>query len=191
MSRGERSHRWPIVRYAAVWLLGGCLAAALVVASVRGGTSDPAPGERPSRAARSTPTAAPGCVIRRDEGATTPSAVRVMQPPTVGPPATPAPVGVHRRPPSPAALVGSLRRGYIVVQYRPSLGRDIVRTLEREFGRGDPPTVVTPDGTGMKFAVAVTAWSRLLGCSSTGGDVLDAAQDFRLRYAGAGPDARP
>ena len=187
---GDRSHRWPVVRYAAVWLLGGCLAAALVVASLRG-TSDAVPDERPPLAARPTPSPVPGCVVRRDTGAATPSAVRVMQPPTVGPRATPASVGVHRRPPSPAALVGALRRGYVVVQYRPSLERDVVRTLEREFGRGTPPTVVTPDGTGMRFAVAVTAWSRLLGCSSAEGDVLDAAQDFRRRYAGVGPDARP
>ena len=186
----ESSHRWPVVRYAVVWLLAGCLAAAFVVVTVRG-ASDASPDEGGTSAAERAPTAAPGCVIRHDSGGATPSAVRVMQPPTLGPPATPAPVGVHRRPRSPEALVGALRRGYIVVQYRPSLERDVVRMLEREFGRDAPPTVVAPDGTGMRFAVAVTAWSRLLGCSSTDGDVLNAAQDFRRRYAGLGPDTRP
>ena len=190
---GRRSHRWPVVRYAAAWLLAGCLAAGAVVTAVRGPSEPSGPTAEPRPAAVETPAARPagGCVVRRDSGRGTRSALRVIQPPTLGPPATPARLGVHTRPPRPAALVGALRRGYIVVQYRPSLDREVVRTLHREFGRGGPPTVVTPDATGMRFAIAVTAWSRLLGCPSADERSRAAAQEFRRRYAGVGPDAGP
>ena len=190
---GSRSPRWPVVRYAAAWLLAGCLAAGAVVTAVRGASEPSDVTPEPRRAAVETPVASPAgrCVMRRDRGRGTRSALRVIQPPTLGPPATPARLGVHARPPRPAALVGALRRGFIVVQYRPSLDRDVVRRLEREFGRGSPPTIVTPDATGMRFAIAVTAWSRLLGCPSGDERSRAAAQDFRLRYAGVGPDAGP
>ena len=185
----ERVPRWPVVRYAAVWLLAGCLAAAVVVVAVRGAAQTGSGGRPAGERAAAKP--AGSCIIRRDTGRVTPSALRAMQPPTLGPPARPARPGVHTRPLRPRALVGALRRGLIVVQYRPSLRPEIVRRLRREFGTGSPPTVVTPDATGMRFAVAVTAWSRLLGCASAHGDALRAAQDFRRHHAGAGPEATP
>lgn len=190
---GGRSHRWPVVRYATIWLVTGCLAAGAVVVAVRG-ASEPSGGTSDARRADvERPAASPtgGCVSRRDSGRPTLSALRAIQPPTLGPPAAPARLGVHTRPPRPAALVGALRRGYIVVQYRPSLARRLVRRLHREFGGGTPPTIVTPDATGMRFEVAVTAWSRVLGCPSADGEALEAVQDFRRRYAGLGPDAGP
>ena len=190
---GRPSHRWPVVRYAAVWLMAGCLAAGVVVVAV-GGAPDPSrPASDAGRADVQEPAETPtgGCVARRDSGQETRSALRAIQPPTLGPPAEPARSGVHTRPPGLAALVGALRRGYIVVQYRPSLDRRVVRRLNREFGSGTPPTVVTPDASGMRFAIAVTAWSRVLGCASADGEALEAAQDFRRRYAGLGPDAGP
>lgn len=186
----ERPPRWPVVRYATTWLVAGCLAAGAVVIAVRG-TSEPRPA-RPATVAEPRASApAASCVVRRDSGRVASSALRVMQPPTLGPRARPAPPGIHTRPLPPAALVGALRRGVIVVQYRPSLRRALVKRLRREFGGDDPPTIVTPDATGMRFAVAVTAWSRLLGCASARGDALAAAHDFRRRHAGVGPDAGP
>ena len=184
-----RSPKWPVVFYATGWLLAAFIAAGAVVVAVRGASdSDPprrAGVERPADAINTS------CVVRRDTGRVTPSALGVMQPPTLGPPSRPAAPGIHTRPIPSTALVGALRRGFIVVQYRPSLRPALVRRLRQEFGSGDPPTIVAPDATGMRFAVAVTAWSRLLGCASASEDTLTAGQEFRRRYAGTGPDVRP
>ena len=183
---GGGSHRWPVVRYATIWLVAGFLAAGVVVVAVRGASQPSGQTSDARRADVRRPAETPtgGCVARRDSGQGTLSALRAIQPPTLGPPATPARSGVHTRPPGLAALVGALRRGYIVVQYRPTLDRRLIRRLNREFGSGSPPTVVTPDASGMRFAIAVTAWSRVLGCASADGAALDAAQDFR-RFAAA------
>ena len=185
----ERSPKWPVVFYATAWLLAGCIAAGAVVVAVRGAAGPEPAGRAAAEAPADRPAAS--CVERRDTGRVTLASLKVMQPPTLGPPSRPAAPGIHTRPLPPAELVGALRRGFIVVQYRPTLRPALVRRLRREFGRGDPPTVVTPDGTGMRFAVAVTAWSRLLGCASARDDTLAAAQDFRRRHAGTGPEAGP
>lgn len=193
------SPRWPVVFYSIAWLLAGCVAAGAIVLAVQSasGSGDGeqsasgSGGAEQARNQRPPDRLTRSCVVRRDTGPVTSSSLRVLQPPTLGPPSRPATPGIHTRPLAATELVGALRRGYIVVQYRPSLEAALVRRLRREFGAGDPPTVVAPDATGMRFTVAVTAWSRLLGCADLGEDTIAAAQEFRRRYAGAGPDARP
>jgi Protein of unknown function (DUF3105) len=116
-----------------------------------------------------------------------------IRPPVAGPPA-PAAVadGVHAAAPGPTGLVGALRRGRVVVQYRPSLAAPLVRRLRGAIARSRPDRlVIAPDGSGMPYLVAATAWGRLLGCRSLPPAALTALESFARHNAGRGPEARP
>jgi len=104
-----------------------------------------------------------------------------------GPRAAPAAPGVYSRPVSGGALVGAIRRGTIVIHYRPPLAEDRVDQLE-ELQKAVPVgTIVTPN-EGMRYVLAVTAWRRLLGCRRFDGGTVDAIRLFRGRFIGSGPD---
>ena len=51
-------------------------------------------------------------------------------------------------------------------------------------------TILAPNGTRMPYALAVTAYRRLLGCPRVTPATLDAVQLFRGRFVGGGPEAR-
>lgn len=184
MTRGSR-HGWATARYTLVWLLASAVVALVVALAVRSESGlpseDPIELETAAREAE--------CVLRRETGAAEDSTVDVMQPPTFGPPSQMAAPGVYTRSPSPDQLVGALRRGLIVVQYRPRLAPAQVEVLRRAFADLRETTVITPDATGMRYAVAVTAWTRLLGCSRIAPDVARVARAFHGEYADTGPDA--
>jgi hypothetical protein len=173
-----------VSRYALVWITGVALAVGLV--GVLAEDPRPAP-----RAVDPVVTAAKraSCVLRTDAGGTTARDLDVMQPPTFGPPATPAEPGVYARAPRTVAVVGSLRRGTVVVQYRSGTPRRAVLELHRLAGLAPSASIVTPDRTGMRYAVAATAWGRLLGCPRFSRRALVAVQAFATRYRGRGPDA--
>ncbi len=179
------SHKSATARYAVVWLLATAAVAVVIALAVN--TDEDLPEQDPvelETAARDG-----GCVLRRETGATDASTVGVMQPPTFGPPAEMAAPGVYTTPPPPENLVGALRRGIVVVQYRPHLPRNELAALRRTFRPLLEDTIVTPDGTGMRYAVAVTAWSRLLGCPRVDADTLELGVAFQREYAGSGPDS--
>jgi hypothetical protein len=173
-----------IGRYALAWIA----AAALAVGVLRVFSDD---------AARPVPTVDPvahaaqrgGCVLRSDAGGATSRDLDVAQPPTFGPPAAPAATGVYTHPPRTEAVVASLRRGTIVLQYRAGTPRSTVNALRRVFARAPFESIVTPDRTGMRYSVAATAWGRLLGCPRASRRALAALHAFGLRYRGRGPDA--
>jgi len=171
-----------------VWLLASAALAAGVAIVVPTDDSElpPAGPAQLESAARDAE-----CVLRRDAGSSDPAAVDVMQPPTFGPPGPTAEPDVYTQSPSPRELVGALRRGVVVVQYRPLLSPAEIRDVRRRFADAMSETIVTPDATGMRYAVAVTAWSRLLGCPRVAREVLDVAAAFHGEYAGMGPDAEP
>lgn len=181
----DRRRRWPVARYALGWLSAAAIVV-VTVALVMGSGPEPPPSSpaQLERAARGA-----DCTLRRDAGSSSRTTVEVMQPPTFGPPGPAAEPGIYSRSPSPRELVGALRRGTIVVQYRPDLGRRVVTLLRREFGRPPPATIVTPDATGMRYAVAVTAWTRLLGCAAVTDDALEVAHGFEALYRNTGPEA--
>ena len=180
----SRNHGRAVLRYGVAWLAATAVLVVGVLIAVRGLADGPDGSGRAVFAGPGTP-----CGERHDTGPADRSATLVMQPPTFGPPAEPAPAGEHQRSPRPEALVGALRRGRIVVQYRPGLQPVFVRRIEREFDAMERETVITPDATGMRYAIAVTTWRRVLGCSAVDAKALRAARDFALRYAGSGPDA--
>jgi hypothetical protein len=180
---GASSNPIAIGRYALGWIGVVALVAGLAGFLLR----DPRPAPRADPVTLAATEG--GCVIRTDAGGTSARDLDVMQPPTFGPPAAPAATGVYRHAPRTAAVVGSLRRGTVVLQYRTGTPRRVVRKLGRMFGHAPFASIVTPDRTGMRYAVAATAWGRLLGCPHATGKALAAMQAFALRYRGRGPDA--
>jgi hypothetical protein len=130
-----------------------------------------------------------GCVLRRDSGAAPGRDLDVMQPPTFGPPAAPAATGVYSHAPRTTAMVGSLRHGIVVLLYRSDTPRQMVLELRRVRSLAPSSSIVAPDGTGMRYAVAATAWGRLLGCPRPTESALAAVRTFAVTYRGRGPDA--
>lgn len=109
--------------------------------------------------------------------------------PVAGSAGRPARPGFYEDPPPSGALVGALRVGVIVLHYDPELPSsriDELRVVQRAVPEG---TIVTPNGT-MGFAVAATAWRRLLGCPRMTDATIDALRLFRGRYIGQGTAAR-
>jgi hypothetical protein len=172
-----------IGRYALAWVAA--------VAAAVGATGWLAAGPRSVPAGDPVVAAAQrgGCVLRSDAGGATAADLDVMQPPTFGPPAAPAANGVYAHAPRTEAVVGSLRRGTVVLQYRTGTSGQTVRELRRMSALAPFSSIVTPDRTGMRYAVAATAWGRLLGCPQATPAALAALHVFALHYRGRGPDA--
>jgi Protein of unknown function (DUF3105) len=177
--------RRALLRYAAAWLGAGALVVGALVLLV-----DPTPEDDPARlppveqirlerAARLA-----RCDLRRGPGAAraNPAAdgVAARVPARPGRYATPLPADT---------LVAAMRRGIVVIQYRPGLAdddRERLGALQAVLPRG---TIVAPNDTGMPYDVAVVAWRRVLGCRRFGGDAIDAVSLFRGRFVGSGPDS--
>ncbi len=176
----ERPRNWAAGRYALAWFLaiGAVVAFAVGLLHVPSRHADPV-----AAAARHG-----GCVLRQDAGDVAARDLDVMQPPTFGPRARPAAPGVYTHAPHTAALVGALRRGVVVIQYRPGTTRQTVADLQA--AHDSVPVILTPDRTGMRYAVAATAWGRLLGCPDASSNALQAVRLFALRFRGSGPDAK-
>lgn len=97
--------------------------------------------------------------------------------------------GFYEQPVATAELTAAVRRGIIVIQFRGDLDGDRVDALKTLQAAVPEGTIVAPNGTGMRFEVAVTAYRRLLGCPRFTTASLDAVQLFRGRFVGSGPDA--
>jgi hypothetical protein len=102
--------------------------------------------------------------------------------------ATPAAAGFYEEPVDPMSLLAALRDGVIVIQFRDleSSELDLLHSFQEAVPDG---TIVVPNDTDMPFAVAVTAYRRLLGCTELSQSSVDAIQLFRGRFIGSGPDA--
>jgi hypothetical protein len=95
--------------------------------------------------------------------------------------------GIYTRAPRTAAVVASLRRGMIVVHYRRGTPQGMVLALRRE--RVQSASIVAPGASGMRYALAATAWGRLLGCPRITPGALAAVRAFAATYQGRGPEA--
>ena len=51
--------------------------------------------------------------------------------------------------------------------------------------------ILTPNGTGMPFEVAATAWTQSLTCRRMSPQVFDAIRTFKDRYRDRGPEFVP
>lgn len=175
--------RLALLGYTAAWLVAAAAIAVLTVVLLHGSDPDEV-SVPPVRETELTSAAREArCQLvhaeRRGER---------LNPAVDGPAATPAAPGVYEQPPSTAALVGALRRGVVVIQVgsaAPDGTVDRLAELQRALPEG---TIVTPAAPGMPFAIAVTAYRRLLGCARYTPRTLDAVQLFRGRFVGTGPD---
>lgn len=175
-------HRRALARYVALWLVAGAAVAVIGLQLLRGaGENEPVvlPPLRETELVAASRTA--GCDLRRERGA------RALQPAVSGPPAIAGRPGVYEQTPPPDALIGALRRGIIVIHYRPSLADEPIAQLQRLQAAVPRATIVTPNEN-MRYEVAVTAWRRLLGCDHFREATIDAIRFFRGRYVGLGPD---
>jgi len=175
--------RGALAGYVVCWLVA-CTVVAAVAASVLDRFSEdevslpPLRGTVLADAARHA-----GCELRRvAPGERT-------RPPVNGTPASRAAApGVYDEPPSADELVAAMRRGIIVIHLGeriPSDVRPTLVTIQKALPAG---TIVTPDRSGMTYALAVTVHRRLLGCRSASVRTLDAIRLFRGRFVGSGPD---
>ena len=185
-AQGTR-RRWrpgPIA-YAAAWLVGGAAVSIVIIAllggSEDGPTNEPAvapiaPADLDSAALRAA------CEVRRHTDS------RPAEPPSGGPSGFPPPPAVYRAPLDRSAVVAALRRGRVVLQYRPGLSPDALEQLEGLHKTVPAGTIVTPNPR-MTAQVAITAWRRALLCPHFKPETLDAIRLFRGRFLGKRPRA--
>jgi Protein of unknown function (DUF3105) len=172
--------RWATAAYVAAWL--GAAAAVAVLAVIVDGHGDRQTISLPAVEATRLVDAARrgGCELRHGAD---------LNPPASGshgaPPARP---GVCEDAPPARALVSALRRGVVVVHYRPGLTGDRVDGLEELQAAAPNGTIVAPNATGMRYEVAATASGHLLGCKTMTESAVEALLLFRGRYLGTGPD---
>lgn len=175
--------RWPAVTlYVVVWLATGVAAAGILLLVLSDGDDGKASLPPVQHTELRVAAQRAGCELRVGDEQ------RQGEPPVVGGRAAPAAPGFYESPLPRSALVGALRRGIVVISYRPDLPQEqraLLRALQDAVPRG---TIVAPNET-MPFAIAVTAWRRLLGCRRTGPEMIDAVRLFRGRFVGAGPDS--
>ena len=90
-------------------------------------------------------------------------------------------------------LVHTLEHGRIDIQYKKGTPAATVARLEAlvaEMNQGYH-LLLFENTTGMKPAVAATAWTHLLSCPSMNDKVFDAIRTFRARYIDKGPETVP
>ncbi len=180
MDPSPAPHRRALLQYVAAWLVAGAIVAVLGLALLRGGEAEEVslPPVRETKLEDAAMLA--GCELRRDtEG-------RIEQPPVAGPPTeTAIRPAIYTSLPSRAALIGALRRGIIVIHYRPSIGEEQIEELNRLHEAVPEGTIITPNPQ-MPYEAAATAWQRLLGCRKFEQRAVDAIRLFRGRYIGLG-----
>jgi Protein of unknown function (DUF3105) len=90
-------------------------------------------------------------------------------------------------------LVHPLEHGRIEVQYKPGTPSTTVQQLEALLAEQSDGyhMLMFENTTGMKYAVAATAWTHLLGCPEMNDKVFDAIRSFRARFIDKGPEQVP
>lgn len=90
-------------------------------------------------------------------------------------------------------LVHTLEHGRIDVQYKEGTPQQTVRKLEALLKESEDGyhLLLFPNPTEMKYEVAATAWTHLLGCERFTDDAIDALRAFRARYIDKGPEQIP
>jgi hypothetical protein len=147
-----------------------------------------------------------GCEVRlnlREEGNshvpnTTPVAYSTNPPTSGNHNPTPVADGAYLTPLRPATdeglnvrnFVHSLEHGRIEIQYSSDLPEADQLALKGVFDEDPGGVLLFPDDE-MPYEVAVTAWTKLVGCPRYNERVLDVVRDFRDIYRGQGPEAIP
>jgi hypothetical protein len=87
-------------------------------------------------------------------------------------------------------LVHTLEHGRINVQYKPGTPKETVAQLEALLAESEEGyhMLLFENTTGMKAAVAATAWTHSVTCPEMNDKVFDALRTFRTRYIDKGPE---
>jgi hypothetical protein len=89
-------------------------------------------------------------------------------------------------------LVHTLEHGRVNVQYKPGTPADTIAQLEAFVAEnGGYHMLMYENTTKMDAAVAATAWTHLLTCSTMKPEVFDALRTFRDEYLDKGPEQVP
>ena len=90
-------------------------------------------------------------------------------------------------------LVHTLEHGRIDIQYKPGTPATTVAQLETLYNEmdGGHHLLLFENGTGMKAAVAATAWDASLTCDTMNPQVFDAIRAFRTEHIDKGPEVVP
>jgi hypothetical protein len=180
--RGRAGRIQAIVRYALVCVAAGAGVAGLAIAVLGGADRDAAATLPPVREIQLVKAVEAGrCRLHRvrDDGLTRA---------TVRGDAVAARPGFYDRAPPAARLTAALRRGVIVIAYRPQVGArgvERLRALQQVVPRG---TIGTRGPSAMRNEVQAAAFGRVLGCRRFTDAAVDAVRLFRGRYLGIGPD---
>lgn len=172
----------------------GGLVAVAILAGGRGGPATaegvaaaPVPIPAPARTDLGDAARAAGCVLRvlPEEGrghSTAPVRYR-SAPPSSGdhlPSAADDGAYPPAAAPTTGAVVHALEHGRVVFQWRPGAApRDIGRLQTLHAENRGRHSLLVEDRSGMRFAVAATAWRHLLGCPRIDDPALDALRAFR------------
>ena len=90
-------------------------------------------------------------------------------------------------------LVHTLEHGRIDIQYKPGTPKTTVAQLETLYNEmdGGHHLLLFENTTGMKAAVAATAWDASLNCATMNPQVFDAIRAFRAEHIDKGPEVVP
>lgn len=105
--------------------------------------------------------------------------------------------GEYEKPRDIKELVHSLEHGRVIIWFKPSLPKANRGVLKAVYDDDPYQMLITPDPSGMTYAVAATAWNadplpngtgRLLGCPRFTPEVADALRTFKEEHRGNGPE---
>ena len=90
-------------------------------------------------------------------------------------------------------LVHPLEHGRIEIQYKPGTPDSTVKQLEALMAEQSDGyhMLLFENTTGMKYAVAATAWTHSVTCPKMNDKVFDALRTFRARFIDKGPEQVP
>lgn len=110
---------------------------------------------------------------------------RARAAPAGGPGPAAAP-GVYARAQDETLVARGLRRGLVAISFRPTLPRRRLAQLRAIYDEAPAGALLAP-GDGRRYAVAVMAGARVLGCPAFVDGIFDAVRAFRARVAHRGP----
>lgn len=112
----------------------------------------------------------------------------------------PAEDGIYDNSPTPEALVHGLEHGRVIIWFKRRLPAEMRAKLKAFFDADSYQLFLTPDPTGMPYALAATAWNgqpepvgtgRLLGCPKATDASFDALAAFRDEHRSNGLEPVP
>lgn len=99
--------------------------------------------------------------------------------------------GAYAETPPTEQVLHALEHGRVYIQYAPDINESVKSQLQGLFDEDPYHMVLSPNGTDMPYAVAVTAWNQVLACEEPSDGMFDAIRAFREQYRDQGPEFVP